>query len=208
MKTYKQAMIKIANLKPYDKNARTHSSEQVEQIAKSIAEFGFTNPLLIDEKYNLIAGHGRLEAIKQLNAVKYKDNPILELPCIICEGLSEIQRKALIIADNKIALNAGWDEVILQSELNELDLSGFDMSLVGFSESEIDELLDFNENYDKSTNIDYNALKLRENLCKDSNFYQITFLIDIKFKEIAQKEKDKLSKFLIQKMESLQNVRL
>lgn len=141
MKIHNQKMIEIDKLKPYDKNARTHSSEQIAQIMQSIKEFGFTNPLIIDSDFNLIAGHGRLEAIKALNRVDFKDKPILQVPCVICEGLSETQKKALILADNKIALNAGWDEVILARELKELDECGFDLDLTGFSEIEIDEIL-------------------------------------------------------------------
>ena len=141
MKIYNQKMIEIDKLKPYDKNARTHSSEQIAQIMQSIKEFGFTNPLLIDSDFNLIAGHGRLEAIKGLNKVDFKDKPILQVPCVICEGLSEVQKKALILADNKIALNAGWDEDILARELKELDECGFDLDLTGFSDGEVDEYL-------------------------------------------------------------------
>lgn len=92
--------ISISEIKPYDRNARTHSTEQVKQIMNAIKEWGFTNPLLIDEQGNLIAGHGRLEAVKQLNKVDFKDEPILELPAIVVKGLSDSQKKALIIADN------------------------------------------------------------------------------------------------------------
>ena len=138
---YQIKNVKVSDLKPYDKNARTHSAEQVSQIMQSIKEFGFTNPLLIDSNYNLIAGHGRLEAIKRLNKVDFAKMPILELPCVICEGLSEAQIKALVIADNKIALNAGWDLDLLADELRELDSIGFDLDLTGFGKDEISELL-------------------------------------------------------------------
>lgn len=141
LKKYKHQIIEIKKLKPYSKNSRTHSTEQIKQIMESIKAFGFTNPLLIDDDFNLIAGHGRLEAIKQLNQVEFANNPILELPCIIVSGLSEMEQKALVIADNKIALNAGWDMKILGEELFELENANFDMSLTGFNENELVEIL-------------------------------------------------------------------
>ena len=131
--------ISISEIKPYDRNARTHSTEQVKQIMDAIKEWGFTNPLLIDEQGNLIAGHGRLEAIKQLNKVDFKDEPILELPAIVVKGLSDSQKKALIIADNQIALNAGWDYEVLALELKELESVNYDLDLLAFDN--VDELL-------------------------------------------------------------------
>lgn len=120
----------VASLKPYEKNARTHSAEQVEQLTRSIREFGFTNPLLIDEQDRIIAGHGRLQAALALR--------MAEVPVIILTGLSEAQRRALILADNKIALNSGWDLKLLSEELADLKLDGFDLTLTGFSLEEID----------------------------------------------------------------------
>ena len=120
----------VASLKPYEKNARTHSAEQVEQLTRSITEFGFTNPLLIDEQDRIIAGHGRLQAALALR--------MTEVPVIILTGLSEAQRRALILADNKIALNSGWDLKLLSEELADLKLEGFDLTLTGFSLEEID----------------------------------------------------------------------
>lgn len=131
--------ISISEIKPYDRNARTHSTEQVKQIMDAIKEWGFTNPLLIDEQGNLIAGHGRLEAVKQLNKVDFKDEPILELPAIVIKGLSDSQKKALIIADNQIALNAGWDYEVLALELKELESVNYDLDLLAFDN--VDELL-------------------------------------------------------------------
>lgn len=111
---------KISELTPYTNNARTHSDEQVDQIVASIKEFGFTNPLLIDEKGEIIAGHGRLAAAKKLN--------MDEVPTIELKGLSEAQKRAYVIADNKLALNAGWDEDLLKLELIALDEANFDYS--------------------------------------------------------------------------------
>lgn len=141
MKQYEYQIIEIEKLKPYEKNSRTHSTEQIKQIMDSIKAFGFTNPLLIDDDFNLIAGHGRLEAINQLNKVDFAEKPILEIPCIIVSGLSETEKKALVIADNKIALNAGWDIEVLGQELFELENANFDMSLTGFNAEELVELL-------------------------------------------------------------------
>jgi DNA modification methylase len=119
-------------LQPDPRNARTHPKRQIEQLVRSIQEFGFTNPVLIDEAHVLIAGHGRLRAAKELG--------LFEIPTITLEGLCEAQKKALRLADNKIALNAGWDLEILKVELGEigtLDVD-FDLSLTGFSSGEID----------------------------------------------------------------------
>lgn len=146
MLKHKQTMININKIKPYDKNARLHSSEQIKQIMESIKEFGFTNPLIIDTDCNLIAGHGRLEAIQQLNRVDFKDSPILELPCVEVSGLSENQKRALIIADNKIAENATWDFEILKEEIEDLELANFNLELLGFAQESIDAILSGDDN--------------------------------------------------------------
>jgi DNA modification methylase len=121
--------IKIEKLIPYSKNSRTHSDEQVSQIAASIKEFGWTNPILIDGLKGIIAGHGRLKAATKLG--------MTEVPVIELSHLTEMQKRALIIADNKLALNAGWDNQTLLAELEALKLEGFDLKLTGFSEDEI-----------------------------------------------------------------------
>lgn len=144
MKIHKHTMINISDIKPYENNARIHTTEQVAQIKASIKEFGFTNPLLIDSNYNLIAGHGRLEAIQQLNNFDYKDNPITQAPAIIISDLSEAQRKALIIADNKIADNSYFATDLLKQELQELE-SLIDLDILGFSDDEISEILNFDD---------------------------------------------------------------
>ena len=138
-KDYQYTKINIDEIKPYERNARIHSSKQIKQIMEAIKVFGFTNPLLIDDKNNLIAGHGRLEAVKQLNIIDFKDKPIKELPAIIITGLSEADKKALIIADNKIAENASWDYDLLQAEFQELEAINYDLDLMGFDN--LDEIL-------------------------------------------------------------------
>jgi len=124
--------IRVDKLIPYARNARTHSDEQVAQIAASIKEFGWTNPILVDGEKGLIAGHGRLAAARKLG--------MEEVPVIELTHLSETQKKALILADNKLALNAGWDAELLNLELEELELEGVDLNLIGFGEEERDAL--------------------------------------------------------------------
>lgn len=116
----------ISELKPYSKNARVHSEKQIEQIRKSIREFGFINPILVDENLTIISGHGRVEAAK---LEKYK-----ELPCIFVEDLTEEQKKAYILADNQLALNGSWDFDILKTELKELKIIDFDLDALGFND--------------------------------------------------------------------------
>ena len=125
--------IGIATLIPFAKNSRTHSDAQVAQIAASIREFGFTNPVLIDEANGIIAGHGRVLAARKLK--------LIEVPCIRLLHLTEAQKRAYIIADNKLALNAGWDEAMLKLELADLKALDFDLDLTGFTTDEIDALL-------------------------------------------------------------------
>jgi DNA modification methylase len=124
----------LQRLIPYARNARTHDEGQVSQIAGSIAEFGFINPILVGDDNVIIAGHGRLLAAQQLGLEK--------VPVIVLGHLTEAQRRALVIADNKIAENAGWNEELLQLELAELQELDFDLSLIGFSDEELDALLE------------------------------------------------------------------
>ncbi|MGV6872572.1 site-specific DNA-methyltransferase [Pseudochelatococcus sp. B33] len=126
----------IRNLTPYPRNARTHSKKQIRQIADSIKKFGFTNPVLIDEHDHILAGHGRVEAAKLLG--------MDQVPCRLIASLSEAEKRAYIMADNKLALNAGWDEEILAIELQFLieQAPEIDIGLTGFSVAEIDDLID------------------------------------------------------------------
>lgn len=122
-------MMAVADLVPYARNSRTHDDAQVAQIAASIREFGFTNPVLIDAQGGIIAGHGRILAARKLG--------MAEVPCIELSGMDENQRRAYIIADNKLALNGGWDDELLALEIAELDAVGFDVGLLGFEDSEL-----------------------------------------------------------------------
>ena len=126
-------MLATKDLIPYARNTRTHSDEQVNQIVSSIKEFGFTNPVLIDKESMIIAGHGRVMAANKLKLSK--------VPTICLDHLTEAQKKAYIIADNRLALNAGWDEDMLKVELEELNDLEFDISLLGFEDNEIESLL-------------------------------------------------------------------
>jgi hypothetical protein len=125
---------KTFDLKPYPRNARTHSRKQVKQIAAAIGEFGFTNPVLTDESDQIIAGHGRVQAAKQLG--------LAEVPTVQIAHLSATQKKAYILADNRLAEKAGWDQEILAVELQGLQAEGFEVVLTGFAAPEIDVILD------------------------------------------------------------------
>jgi DNA modification methylase len=125
--------LSVTELVPAERNARTHSPEQIQQIARSIGAFGWTNPILIDEGRAIIAGHGRLEAARAAG--------LAEVPTITLAGLSAAQKRALAIADNKLALNAGWDDELLRLELGDLGLEGFDLGLIGFSDLELKDIL-------------------------------------------------------------------
>lgn len=122
--------VKISKLKPYENNARTHSEEQIDKIANSIKEFGFINPVLIDGDYGIIAGHGRVLAGQKLG--------MTEVPCLFIEDLTEAQKRAYILADNKLALDAGWDDEILRKEILDLNKLDFDVSLAGFDINDFD----------------------------------------------------------------------
>ena len=123
----------VERLIPYARNARTHSDEQVAQVAASIAEFGFVNPILVGPDGVIIAGHARLLAARKLR--------MTEVPVLVLGHLTETQRRALVLADNRLALNAGWDEEMLKVELESLREDGFDLDIVGFTDEEIEDLL-------------------------------------------------------------------
>lgn len=142
MEKYSFGKRKISELIPYINNARMHSQEQIKQIAASITEFGFTNPILIDENNGVIAGHGRLLAADLLK--------IDVVPVYILSGLSEYQKKAYIIADNQLALNAGWDDELLSLEIEFLQDSDFDIDLLGFDDELLEMLNSGNNDFDGS----------------------------------------------------------
>lgn len=124
----------LDRLVPYDRNARTHSSEQIAQIAASIQEFGFTNPILVDGKDGIIAGHGRLQAAREL--------AMDTVPVVVLDHLTPAQKRAYVLADNKLALNAGWDDELLAEEITALQLEDFELSTLGWSDSDIADMLD------------------------------------------------------------------
>jgi len=124
--------VSVSSLIPYARNSRTHSGAQVGQIAASIKEFGFLNPIIVDGESGIIAGHGRVLAAQKLG--------LAELPVIEAGHLSDTQRRAYIIADNKLAMNAGWDDEMLRVELDALGVDGFDLELTGFSLDEVQAL--------------------------------------------------------------------
>ena len=135
----------VERLVPYARNARTHSDEQVAQIAASIQEFGFTNPILVDGKDGVIAGHGRLEAARDLG--------LSEVPVVVLDHLTPAQKRAYVLADNQLTLNAGWDSSVLQEELAALSLADFDLSLIGFDEKELASLMDSEDIDEPETNV-------------------------------------------------------
>lgn len=125
-------LVESNKLIPYVRNSRTHSAEQILKLRASLREFGFVNPVIIDKDYNVLAGHGRIEAAKA--------EGIKEIPCVFADHLTAAQKKAYIIADNRMALDAGWDDELLAVEMEELQDLGFDLGLTGFDESEIADL--------------------------------------------------------------------
>ena len=132
--TSEMQLVPIEKLVPYVNNARTHSPEQINKLRSSIREFGFINPVIIDRDFGVIAGHGRILAAKE--------EKIDKVPCVFADHLSEAQKKAYIIADNRMAVDAGWDEELLRVEIEALQAEAFDLSLTGFDEKELSKLFD------------------------------------------------------------------
>lgn len=125
--------VSVGKLVPYARNARTHSKEQILQLRASLREFGFVNPVIVDKDLNIIAGHGRVMAAKEEGTA--------EVPCVFVEHMTEAQKRAYILADNRLALNAGWDSEMLAVELSELQGADFDVSMLGFDDAELNKLL-------------------------------------------------------------------
>ena len=130
--TTEMQLVPLEKLVPYANNARTHSAEQINKLRSSLREFGFINPVIIDRDYGVIAGHGRILAAKE--------EDIQEIPCVFADHLTEAQKKAYIIADNRMAMDAGWDEELLRVEIEALQAETFNLSLTGFDEKELSDL--------------------------------------------------------------------
>lgn len=161
--TERLELIAIDKLIPYANNARTHSEEQIKKIQASLREFGFINPVLIDKDCGIIAGHGRVEAAKR--------EGMTEVPCVWVEHLTEAQKKAYILADNRLALDAGWDMDILKVELEELKEINFDLDLTGFDGEELSDL--FGEESDEAVEDDYEVALPEEPKTKAGDVYQL-----------------------------------
>jgi ParB-like chromosome segregation protein Spo0J len=142
--------IPTADLIPYARNSRTHSDEQVAQIAASIREFGFCNPVLIDAQNTIIAGHGRVLAAGRMK--------LESVPCLRLTHLTDAQRRAYVIADNRIALSSGWDAELLANELSDLHADEFDMALLGFDADELSTLMGFVPDFQPGTEDDQGRL--------------------------------------------------
>ena len=133
MDTVKFEQVPIEKLVPYARNARTHSKEQIAQLRSSLREFGFVSPAVIDSQYNILVGHGRVAAARE--------EGYTTIPCVFAENLTNAQKRAYILADNQLALNAGWDEEMLSVELSDLQDDAFDLSLLGFNDNDLEKLL-------------------------------------------------------------------
>lgn len=144
--TTRMELVDIGELIPYVNNARTHSKEQIQKLRSSLREFGFINPVIIDRSKSIIAGHGRVMAAKE--------EGIGKVPCVYVDHLNEAQKKAYILADNRMALDAGWDEELLRVEIESLQAEAFDLSLTGFDDKELSELFRDDEVKDDDLDLD------------------------------------------------------
>ena len=147
--TTEMQLISIDKLVPYVNNARTHSAEQILKLRSSLREFGFVNPIIIDREFNVIAGHGRLMAAKE--------EGIEEVPCVFVDYLTDAQKKAYILADNRMAMDAGWDEELLKIEMEELQNLGYDLGYTGFDEKELEDLFGIDDKEVKDDDFDLTA---------------------------------------------------
>jgi len=161
--TSEMQLVSIGKLIPYVNNARTHSKEQITKLRSSLREFGFVNPVIIDREFNVIAGHGRILAAKEEN--------IEQVPCVFVDHLTEAQKKAYILADNRFALDAGWDEDMLRVEMEALQGMDFDISLTGFDESEIADLLSLDDGDAQEDDFDVDAALQAEPFVKNGDLW-------------------------------------
>nr|DAV24214.1 MAG TPA: adenine specific DNA methyltransferase [Caudoviricetes sp.] len=157
--------VNIDKLIPYVNNARTHSKEQINKLRSSLREFGFINPVIIDSKYNVIAGHGRILAARE--------EGITEIPCVLVDYLTEAQKKAYILADNRFALDAGWDEDLLRVEIEALQAEDYDVLLTGFDPAEIDELFSIPEEDIKDNNFDVDEELSKPTISKQGDIWYL-----------------------------------
>ena len=153
--TTEMQLVNINKLIPYVNNARTHSPEQITKLRSSLREFGFVNPIIVDKDFNVLAGHGRLMAAKA--------EGITEVPCVFAEHLTEAQKKGYILADNRMAMDAGWDDELLKVEMEALQDMGFDLSMTGFDTDELDEL--FSPDSDDAKEDDFDIEEELQNPC-------------------------------------------
>lgn len=158
-------IVSIDKLIPYINNARTHNAEQISKLRASLREFGFINPVIIDQDYNIIAGHGRVMAAKEEN--------ITEIPCVFASHLTPAQKKAYIIADNRMAQDAGWDEELLRIEIESLQAEAFDISLTGFEEQEIADLFGVDEDQVKDDDFDLSKALKKASFVKRGDVWQV-----------------------------------
>ena len=161
--TSEMQLVPIGKLIPYVNNARTHSKEQITKLRSSLREFGFVNPVIIDREFNVIAGHGRILAAKEEN--------IEQVPCVFVDHLTEAQKKAYILADNRFALDAGWDEEMLRVEMEALQGMDFDVSLTGFDEAEIADLLSLDDDEAQEDDFDEDAALQAEPFVKTGDLW-------------------------------------
>ena len=161
--TSEMQLVPIGKLIPYVNNARTHSKEQITKLRSSLREFGFVNPVIIDREFNVIAGHGRILAAKEEN--------IEQVPCVFVDYLTEAQKKAYILADNRFALDAGWDEDMLRVEMEALQDMDFDISLTGFDEAEIADLFAADDNEAQEDDFDEDAALQAEPFVKAGDLW-------------------------------------
>ena len=161
--TSEMQLVPIGKLIPYVNNARTHSKEQITKLRSSLREFGFVNPVIIDREFNVIAGHGRILAAKEEN--------IEQVPCVFVDHLTEAQKKAYILADNRFALDAGWDEDMLRVEMEALQGMDFDISLTGFDEAEIADLLSLDDGETQEDDFDVDAALQAEPFVKNGDLW-------------------------------------
>ena len=161
--TSEMQLVPVGKLVPYVNNARTHSKEQITKLRSSLREFGFVNPVIIDREFNVIAGHGRILAAKEEN--------IEQVPCVFVDYLTEAQKKAYILADNRFALDAGWDEDMLRVEMEALQWMDFDIALTGFDESEIADLLSLDDGEAQEDDFDEDAALQAEPFVKTGDLW-------------------------------------